>query len=149
MRNELIEKFQEKLEEEMKAEAIRVANDYLDGYKKYYDSLIEKYYGEYTGRYDRTNNFKHSGTLNIDDFNDGFITASFIVDRGKMDDYMPNKERKKKLSADRFISKFIFNEQNNTTYHGGDWHGGYGRPASISFYGEMRKFDKDFKKQFN
>lgn len=45
-----------------------------------------------------------------------------------------------KFSADALLNTFIYNPQG--TWHGGDWHGGYGERAGFSIYNEMRNYKK-------
>ena len=60
--------------------------------------------------------------------------------------------RNQEISAQRLLDKFIYTQtQPSATWHGGDWHGGYGNMNSFSIYNEIHKYRdellKDFKKR--
>ena len=54
--------------------------------------------------------------------------------------------QRSKISGESYIEKFYFNP--SATWHGGDYHGGYGVMASFSAYSEMVNFYKDTVKDF-
>lgn len=45
-----------------------------------------------------------------------------------------------------FMSTYIYNPAG--TWHGGNYHGGYGEPASFSFYNELHKYHDDLKNEY-
>ena len=50
------------------------------------------------------------------------------------------------FSGQDLLDKFIYT--GGGTYHGGDWHGGYGEPSSFSVYKELDKFREQLKSEF-
>ena len=70
------------------------------------------------------------------------IPAAALPSGDDMNDY----GRKSKISGEDYLSKFFFNPLG--TWHGGDWHGGYGVPANFNAYNEMVNFYKDTVKDF-
>lgn len=106
-----------------------------------YRGLIEKYYAEFQGKYIRSGNLKKSGSSEIKTGNSAII-ATYAVDRGDMQNYLRDVKRRKSLSADKFLDKFIYNKSEQT-FHGGDYVGGYGVRSSINFYKEMNNHYKN------
>ena len=70
------------------------------------------------------------------------VSSSFLISGDDMNDY----GRKSKISGEDYLSKFFFNPLG--TWHGGDWHGGYGVPANFNAYNEMVNFYKNTVKDF-
>lgn len=50
------------------------------------------------------------------------------------------------FSGQDLLDKFIYT--GSGTYHGGDWHGGYGDSASFSIYDELNKFRDQLQNEF-
>ena len=49
--------------------------------------------------------------------------------------------RNDSISGQDLLSTYIYNPSG--TWHGGDWHGGYGVVTSFNIYNEMEKYKKE------
>ena len=49
--------------------------------------------------------------------------------------------RNDSISGQNLLSTYIYNPSG--TWHGGDWHGGYGVVTSFNIYNEMEKYKKE------
>ena len=74
------------------------------------------------------------------------VISGIEISGESMNDY----GKKSRISGEDYVSKFFFNPVG--TWHGGDWHGGYGAPANFNAYNEMINFYKytvkDFRKKY-
>lgn len=130
-------------------QAEKIAKEFEDKMTEHYRSVLDWYYGEpyqtNPPHYDRTNNLRNSHRTFIF-VSSKQVSSSFLISGDDMNDY----GRKSKISGEDYLSKFFFNPLG--TWHGGDWHGGYGVPANFNAYNEMVNFYhntvKDFRKKY-
>ena len=126
-------------------QAEKIAKEFEDKMTEHYKSVLDWYYGEpYQTNppyYDRTNNLRNSYRTFMF-ISSKQVSSSFLISGDDMNDY----GRKSKISGEDYLSKFFFNPLG--TWHGGDWHGGYGVPANFNAYNEMVNFYKDTVKDF-
>lgn len=126
-------------------QAEKIAKEFEDKMTEHYRSVLDWYYGEpyqtNPPHYDRTNNLRNSYRTFMF-ISSKHVSSSFLISGDDMNDY----GRKSKISGEDYLSKFFFNPLG--TWHGGDWHGGYGVPANFNAYNEMVNFYKDTVKDF-
>lgn len=130
-------------------QAEKIAKEFEDKMTEHYRSVLDWYYGEpyqtNPPHYDRTNNLRNSYRTFMF-VSSKQVSSSFLISGDDMNDY----GRKSKISGEDYLSKFFFNPLG--TWHGGDWHGGYGVPANFNAYNEMVNFYhntvKDFRKKY-
>lgn len=162
------------IEDEAHRIATNIANKLADDAKKkltdYYASLIERYYSDndyklgvdkygYT-YYDRTYQLRKSySPYKKWASNNKHVEGGVYISADKMKDYDTRDNNKYgKFAAEDLLSKFIIRENNpvfsaygsDWTWHGGDWHGGYGVPSKFSIYNELSRYRdnllEDYKK---
>ena len=127
----------------------RSPKEFEDKMTEHYKSVLDWYYREpyqtNPPHYKRTNNLRNSYIPYFKSTNSSVISGIEISGES-MNDY----GRKSKISGEDYVSKFFFNQLG--TWHGGDWHGGYGVPANFNAYNEMVNFYKytvkDFRKKY-
>jgi hypothetical protein len=141
----------QKLEEYGKQKANELANDAEEKLVNKYISLIECYYDDYTPKlnkygipyYVRTFNlrksyipYKKTPFGNRSTYYGGVkITAE------RMNEY--TSRNGDTFLAERLLDKYIYTTAlPSATWHGGDWHGGYGVMAGFSIYYEMKVYQK-------
>ena len=130
-------------------QAEKIAKEFEDQMTEHYRSVLDWYYGEpyqtNPPHYERINNLRNSYIPYFKSTNSSVISGIEISGES-MNDY----GRKSKISGEDYLSKFFFNPLG--TWHGGDWHGGYGVPANFNAYNEMVNFYKyivkDFRKKY-
>ena len=126
-------------------QAEKIAKKFEDKMTEHYKSVLDWYYGEpyqtNPPHYDRTNNLRNSYRTFMF-ISSKQVSSSFLISGDDMNDY----GRKSKISGEDYLSKFFFNPLG--TWHGGDWHGGYGVPANFNAYNEMVNFYKNTVKDF-
>lgn len=126
-------------------QAEKIAKEFEDKMTEHYRSVLDWYYGEpyrtNPPHYDRTNNLRNSYRTFMF-ISSKQVSSSFLISGDDMNDY----GRKSKISGEDYLSKFFFNPLG--TWHGGDWHGGYGVPANFNAYNEMVNFYKNTVKDF-
>lgn len=126
-------------------QAEKIAKEFEDKMTEHYRSVLDWYYGEpyqtNLPHYDRTNNLRNSYRTFMF-ISSKQVSSSFLISGDDMNDY----GRKSKISGEDYLSKFFFNPLG--TWHGGDWHGGYGVPANFNAYNEMVNFYKNTVKDF-
>jgi hypothetical protein len=126
-------------------QAEKIAKEFEDKMTEHYRSVLDWYYEEpyqtNPPHYDRTNNLRNSYRTFMF-ISSKQVSSSFLISGDDMNDY----GRKSKISGEDYLSKFFFNPLG--TWHGGDWHGGYGVPANFNAYNEMVNFYKDTVKDF-
>ena len=126
-------------------QAEKIAKKFEDKMTEHYRSVLDWYYGEQyqtnPPHYDRTNNLRNSYRTFMF-ISSKQVSSSFLISGDDMNDY----GRKSKISGEDYLSKFFFNPLG--TWHGGDWHGGYGVPANFNAYNEMVNFYKNTVKDF-
>ena len=134
-----------KLREIAQKQAEKIAKEFEETMSKKYESLLDWYYAEpyqtNPPHYERTYNLKKS-YLPYFNSSSSLVVGGIEITGENMDDY----GRKSKISGEDYLSKFYFNQ--TATWHGGDWHGGYGVPAGFSVYNEMINFYKATVKDF-
>ena len=130
-------------------QAEKIAKEFEDKMTEHYRSVLDWYYGEpyqtNPTHYERTSNLRNSYIPYFKSTNSSVI-GGIEISGESMNDY----GRKSKISGEDYLSKFFFNPSG--TWHGGDWHGGYGVPANFNAYNEMVNFYhntvKDFRKKY-
>ena len=130
-------------------QAEKIAKEFEDKMTEHYRSVLDWYYGEpyqtNPPHYDRTSNLRNSYIPYFKSTNSSVI-GGIEISGESMNDY----GKKSKISGEDYVSKFFFNPVG--TWHGGDWHGGYGVPANFNAYNEMINFYKytvkDFRKKY-
>ena len=126
-------------------QAEKIAKEFEDKMTEHYRSVLDWYYGEpyqtNPPHYDRTGNLRNSYRIFMF-ISSEQVSSSFLISGDDMNDY----GRKSKISGEDYLSKFFFNPLG--TWHGGDWHGGYGVPANFNAYNEMVNFYKYTVKEF-
>lgn len=130
-------------------QAEKIAKEFEDKMTEHYISVLDWYYGEpyqtNPPHYERTNNLRNSYIPYFKSTNSSVI-GGIEISGESMNDY----GKKSKISGEDYVSKFFFNPVG--TWHGGDWHGGYGAPANFNAYNEMINFYKytvkDFRKKY-
>lgn len=145
--------FIDKIENECKEKAKVLAHEASEKLTTHYKSLLDWYYDDYTPRtdsrnqcYTRTFNLYKSAHKYYKDRTDRFY-GGVRIDGSTMKDY-PGI-RNDSISGQRLLDKFIYTPNlPSATWHGGDWHGGYGIMASFSIYDEMQKYKKELIKEF-
>ena len=126
-------------------QAEKIAKKFEDKMTEHYRSVLDWYYGEpyqtNPPHYDRTNNLRNSYRTFMF-ISSKQVSSSFLISGDDMNDY----GRKSKISGEDYLRKLFFNPLG--TWHGGDWHGGYGVPANFNAYNEMVNFYKNTVKDF-
>lgn len=138
-----------KLHQIAQKQAEEVAKEFEETMSKKYESILDWYYSEpyqtNPPHYERTYNLRNSYRTFMF-ISPKQVSSSFLISGDDMNDY----GRRSKISGEDYLSKFYFNSVG--TWHGGDWHGGYGVPAKFSAYNEMINFYKatvkDFRKKY-
>lgn len=142
----LSQDFIDKIENECKKKAKNLAHEASEKLTAHYKSLLDWYYDDYEPKVDKNGNPYYVRTFNLyksahkyyknnmDKFYGGVR-----IDGSTMRDY-PGV-RGISISGQRLLDKFIYAPTlPSATWHGGDWHGGYGEMASFSVYDEMQKY---------
>ena len=126
-------------------QANKIAKEFEEKTCKKYESLIDLYYNEpyqtNPPHYQRTGNLRRSYMPYLQTIGATVIGGIEIAGEN-MSDY----GQRSKISGESYIEKFYFNP--SATWHGGDWHGGYGVMANFSVYDEMVNYYKDTVKDF-
>lgn len=125
--------------------SVEIRKEMCDCYK----SLIDRFYNDYTPTvYTRTYNlynsyspyFNKSTESTIGGVRTYKIYAGIRVHSGMMHDYPAEGLRRKPISAEDLLFKYIYDgEGQGYTWHGGNWWGGYGVSASFCIYDELIK----------
>lgn len=130
-------------------QAEKIAKEFEYKITEHYRSVLDWYYGEpyqtNPTHYERTSNLRNSYIPYFKSTNSSVI-GGIEISGENMNDY----GKKSKISGEDYVSKFFFNPVG--TWHGGDWHGGYGVTANFNAYNEMINFYKytvkDFRKKY-
>lgn len=154
------------LEDTLKKIAKDVANKIANEARKElcdkYKSLLDRYYSKPptldkngVPYYIRTKNLYKSYSPYKHELPRNRFVAGVYIHADKMKDY-DSVKGSHDFSAERLLNKFIFvnplssPDFQSYTWHGGDWHGGYGWVENFSIYDEMFKYrDKLVKKYSN
>ena len=136
------------LREIAQKQAEKIVKEFEEKMSKKYESLIDLYYSEsYQTKpphYKRTGNLRHSYIPYFKTIGTTVIGGIEITGEN-MSDY----GRKKTIFGERYLEKYFFSSSMpSATWHGGDWHGGYGVLANFSAYYEMINFYKETVKDF-
>lgn len=129
-------------------QAENIVKEFEEKMSKKYESLLDLYYSEpyqtNPPHYKRTDNLRRSyRTFTF--ISNKEVSSSFIVSGQNMNDY----GQRIKISGERYLEKYFFSPtMPSATWHGGDYHGGYGVMAGFSAYSEMVNFYKDTVKDF-
>ena len=135
--------FVKKIEKECQTKAKKMAQDASRKLTDYYISLLDWYYLDYQpalNKYDdpyytRTFNLYKSAHKYYKNGTDRFY-GGVRIDGTTMNDY-PGKNGNG-ISGQNLLYKFIYNPID--TWHGGNWHGGYGEQANFNIYKEMQQY---------
>lgn len=109
----------------------------------YTRELINRYYADYTPElYIRTWNMRNSYEPF---FKNGSVYYGGVKISGdNMHEYPGIKDDP--IKPWDFMSTYIYNPAG--TWHGGNYHGGYGKPASFSFYNELHTYHEKLKEEY-
>lgn len=149
----LSQDFIDRIENECKEKAKALAHEASEKLTDHYISLLDWYYVDYTPKVDKHGNPYYTRTFNLyksahkyyKNRTDVFY-GGVRIDGSTMKDY-PGV-RGEDISGQRLLDKFIYTTTlPSATWHGGDWHGGYGTMASFSIYDEMQKYKKELVKE--
>lgn len=144
---QLSKNFEDELEEQIRNQAIECGRIITNAMKEKYLSLIEDYYNKYIPvRYNRRGQLKDSFIELLDDDGESII-AGIKISADRMSMYEEKRKNGKvhTFSPQRLLDKYVIFGDNPPyfTYHGGDWHGGYGEKADTHIYQEMKAFRKE------
>lgn len=139
-----------KLREIVEKQASKIAQEFKEEMCTKYEGLIEMYYREpyktNPPHYKRTGNLRNSYNPYFQ-LRSGAAVGGIEISGDKMGNYGANHD----FAGEDFLKKFFFSPTSGT-YHGGDWHGGYGVMANFSVYEEMtrhyRETVNDFRKKY-
>lgn len=148
----LNQNFIDKIEKSCKEKAKDLAKEASQKLTKKYISLLDWYYADYQPKlnsqgvpyYNRTFNLYKSAHKYYKNRTTVFY-GGVRIDGSTMKDY-PGI-RNNSISGQNLLDKFIYTSTPSyNTWHGGDWHGGYGTVASFSIYDEMQKYKDELLK---
>ena len=133
-------------------QAEKIAKEFEEKMSKKYESLLDLYYAEpyqtNPPHYKRTGNLRNSYIPSFNTIGSTVIGGIEITGEN-MDDYGNPKRPNGTITGERYLEKYFFSPtMPSATWHGGDYHGGYGVMASFSAYSEMVNFYKDTVKDF-
>lgn len=152
----LDESTKRKLEDIGRKEANRLADDAKKKLIDKYNFLINKFYKDYTPAKDRHGEFYYTRTFNLfksyraykRNPHNTIYYGGVEITADRMNDYesivIGEDGLPETFPAERLLEKYIYTTSlPSATWHGGDWHGGYGVMAKFSIYNEMMKY-KDY-----
>ena len=137
------------LEDEGKNVVNELADDAKEKLCSKYESLIDFYYADYMPKLDRKGNPYYIRTFNLyksyrpykRNPHNTIYYGGITVTADKMHDY--SSFCGETFSAQRLLDKYIYTTTlPSATWHGGDWHGGYGKMNSFSIYKEMLNYQQ-------
>lgn len=146
------ENLRKSLEKYGQEKAKELAQDAREKLSNHYMSLIDWYYVDYIPKlnkygepyYHRTFGLYKSYKKYYKNSHNSTYYGGVEITADKMKDYPSlNGEG---FSAQALMDKFIYNPSG--TWHGGDWHGGYGIEAGFSIYDEMDKYYNKLLKEY-
>ena len=109
----------------------------------YTRELIDRYYADYTPElYIRTRNMYNSYESFLK--NDLISYGGVKIPGASMHEYPGIKDDP--IKPWDFMSTYIYNQAG--TWHGGNYHGGYGKPANFSFYNELHTYHEKLKEEY-
>ena len=133
------------LEKQAQKKASELAHEAQEKLTDHYVSLIDWFYVDYQPiAYDRTFGLYDSYKKFYKNSHGTIIYGGVEVTPEKMADY--DYKRRQPITASTLLDKFIYNPSG--TWHGGDMHGGYGKPASFGIYKEMHKYHEQLKDEY-
>lgn len=133
------------LEQLGKAKASALAKEASEKLSNYTRGLIDWYYGSYASSsngYERTWNLYNSYAPFLK--NGKTFWGAVKIPGPNMTDYPGIMGQP--ITSWGFMSTYIYNPKG--TWHGGDWHGGFGRPTQFSFYDELHKYHEKLKDEY-
>lgn len=148
-------KFRKNLEYFAKEKAKKMAIEARERLTDHYISLIDLFYCDAKPGLDKYGEpYYHRSFGLYNSFKKYYKNSHGVIYYGgveitadKMKDYLSLDGNG--FSGKNLLDKFIYNPvQSHETWHGGDWHGGYGIMASFSIYNEMDKFYNNLIKEF-
>ena len=145
------ENFKKSLEKYGQEKAKELAQDAREKLSNHYMSIIDWYYVDYMPKLNKYREPYYHRTFGLYKSYKKYYKNSHSTFYGgveitadKMKDYPSlNGEG---FSTQALIEKFIYNPSG--TWHGGDWHGGYGIEAGFSVYDEMDKYYNKLLKEY-
>lgn len=128
------------------AKANALAKEASEKLSDFTERLIDWYYSDpikfdYRYHYERTFNL-YGGYERY--LKNGSVYYGGVKIPGKMQSY-PGV-RNQSITPWGFMSTYIYNPAG--TWHGGDYRGGYGEPASFSFYNELHSYHEKLKDEY-
>ena len=154
----LNDSFKKKIKKKCQKKASNLAKEAREKLTNQYIVLLDLYYADYQPKmnaydvpyYERTFNLYKSAHRYYENSHNSSFYGGVRIDASEMKDYPGS--RNQEISAQRLLDKFIYTQtQPSATWHGGDWHGGYGNMNGFSIYNEIHKYRdellKDFKKR--
>ena len=147
--------FKKNLEFFAQEKAKELAKEARERITNHYHSLIDRYYEDYEPKVDRhgvpyyirTFGLYNSYREYYKNSHNSIYYGGIEVSGDKMRDY-PGI-RNQTITAQRLLYKYIYTPtQPSATWHGGDWHGGYGVMASFSLYNEIWNYRNNLIKEF-
>ena len=133
--------------------AIEMANEARKKLSEKYFDLINWYYADYMPKLDEYGVPYYIRTLNLyesyrpyrKNSHGSVYYGGVRITPSYMHDY-ENARNNNKFPAGALLSTYIYNPKG--TWHGGNWYGGYGEPASFSIYKEIRKYKQELLKEY-
>lgn len=140
------EDMRNRLEDIGRKKAKELAQETREKLSAHYHSLIDWYYSEKPALdkygepyYHRTYGLYKSYKKYYKNSHNSIYYGGVEITADKMKDY-PSLNGQG-FSAQRLLDKFIYAPTlPSATWHGGDWHGGYGQMADVDIRGEMNKY---------
>ena len=149
------ENLKKNLEKYGQEKAKELAQDAREKLSNHYMSLIDWYYVDYMPKlnkygepyYHRTFGLYKSYKKYYKNSHNSTYYGGVEITADKMNDY-PSLNGED-FSAERLLDKYIYTSTlPSATWHGGDWHGGYGVMAKFSIYDEMNKYYNKLLKEY-
>ena len=137
-----------KLEKLGQKQANKLADDAKKKLIDKYIYLINAYYEDYEPKvYQRTLNLFNSYRPYKKNPHNTIYYGGIQIVADKMYDYYSLNDEP--FSAQRLLDKYIYTTNlPSATWHGGDWHGGYGVMAGFSISDELLKYRDDLIKYY-
>lgn len=145
------------LKEAGKKKANQLAEEAKTELMKKYRSLISDYYNDYTPKLDEHGQPYYHRTINLyksykpykRNSHDTVYYGGVEISSEKMKDYHSVLDGSI-FDAQRLLDKYIFTTTlPSATWHGGDWHGGYGVMAKFSIYEEILSYQDYLIKKYS
>lgn len=146
----LDESFKKQLEDQCQAKAKSLAIEIREKMFDKYFTLIDWYYADYQPKlneydepyYTRTFNLYNSANKYYAKSHGSIYYGGIRIGSEKMHDYTGKSGDI--ISAEDLLNTYIYNP--NGTWHGGDWHGGYGVKEQCFIYELIHKYRDDLYK---